>query len=221
MRDKKFLAKLCILVPIILFLIVSVYLNASYIQAVDNFVYSIIHHLRNNVTNNIFLIITLFGQTLTILVVLYFLWFLPNRKSFALPLSIYMLISSGVNSVVKLIVNRTRPVGEFVANLFFNYEFPASSSFPSGHSQAGLVFYYVLITFLIEELNIMNKKLQSGLKVGAITLALLIGLSRIMIGVHFFTDVLTGLLIAWLIIIVGRKIQEKILYHKNLQKTIK
>lgn len=120
-----------------------------------------------------------------------------------------------------MFVDRARPVGEFVGNLIFNYGFPTSSSFPSGHSQAGMVFYYVLITLLIYELNITNKRVKTGLKTSAIVLALLIGLSRIILGVHFFTDVLTGLLLGWLIIIIFNKVYEKILYHKNLLKTVK
>lgn len=220
MKDKKFVIKLSILIPLVLFLIISVYLDASYIVSIDNWIYSIIHHIRNVVVNNIFLIITLFGQTLTIVTIIFALWFLPNRKQLALPLTLCMLLSSGLNTIIKLFVNRARPVGEFVGNLFFNYSFPTSSSFPSGHSQAGIVFYYVLITFLISELNITNKKAKCGLKAGAITLAMLIGFSRIVLGVHFFTDVLTGLLLGWLVIIIFEKVYAKIKYHKNLQKSI-
>lgn len=221
MKDKKFIIKISILIPIILFLVISVYFNASYIRATDNFVYYIIHYLRSAFTNNLFLIITLFGQTLTIVLILFALWFLPNRKKVALPLTLCMITSSGINAVIKLIVNRARPVGEFVTNLFFNYGFPTSSSFPSGHSQAGIVFYYVLITILIDELQITNLKTQKALKIGVIIFAMLIGLSRIILGVHFFSDVLTGLLIGWLVVIVFKKIYKYFLYHNNLQKTIK
>lgn len=221
MREKKFIVKASLLVSIIIFLVISVSLNATYIVAADNWAFGLVHYLRNDVTNNIFLIITLFGQTLTIIVILYFLWFLPNRKRVALPLSLCMLISSGINTLLKVIVNRARPVGEFVGNLIFNYGFPTSSSFPSGHSQAGVVFYYVLITILIKELNIKNKKVAKGLKTGAIILALLIGLSRIVLGVHFFSDVLTGLLTGWLIVIIFENVYQNYFTHKNLQKAIK
>lgn len=220
-KDKIFITKICVLLPIILFLIISVSLNASYISLIDSWVFSVIENLRNNFTNNFFLLITLFGQTLTIVVILFALWFFPNRKRIALPLTICILFSSGINSLIKMFVDRARPVGEFVGNLIFNYGFPTSSSFPSGHSQAGMVFYYVLITLLIYELNITNKRVKTGLKTSAIVLALLIGLSRIILGVHFFTDVLTGLLLGWLIIIIFNKVYEKILYHKNLLKTVK
>lgn len=220
-KDKKFYLELSILITIALFLIISVFLNAHFITALDNFVYTLIHYIRFPFTNNIFLIITLFGQTLTIVLVLYALWFFPNRKRLALPLTLCMFFSSGINAVIKLLVNRARPVGEFVGNLFFNYGFPTSSSFPSGHSQAGVVFYYVLITILINELNISNKKIRIGLKISAITLAILIGISRIVLGVHFFTDVLTGLIIGWIVVIVFQKIYKKILHHKNLQNSIK
>lgn len=209
MKDKRFIIKISILIPIILFLIISVYFNASYIVSMDTFAYSFVHHLRSVFTNNIFLILTLFAQTLTIVTIIYALWFLPNRKRVALPLTLCMIFSTAINALIKYIVNRARPVGEFVGNLFFNYGFPTSNSFPSGHSQAGLVFYYVLITILINECGLENKKAIIAWKTSAIIFALLIGLSRIIIGVHFFSDVLTGLLIGWLVILIFKKFYKK------------
>jgi len=87
----------------------------------------------------------------------------------------------------KLIIHRPRPP-EVYANTM-----PASFSFPSGHAFYNLVFYVTMLTIM----GRLNPKL-SRVGVYSITLAMpvVIGASRVFLGVHYMTDVLGGYLMA-------------------------
>jgi len=106
--------------------------------------------------------------------------------SFAVPTG--MLI----NGMVKLLVNRPRPVFENPLLTLSSY------SFPSGHAMAATVVYGLFAAFALQT----SRDLQH--RIAAVSIAaLLIGLvcfSRLYLGVHYLTDVLAGIAegIAWL-----------------------
>jgi undecaprenyl-diphosphatase len=98
--------------------------------------------------------------------------------------------SSVLNQVVKQAVDRARPVlPDPVAHA-------SGMSFPSGHAQAAIVGYAVLLLVFLPVL-------RAGWRPAAITLAALavlsIGFSRVALGVHYVSDVLAGYLLgaAW------------------------
>lgn len=183
----------------LLFLTISVSLNANFITKLDAFVFKVAGIVRTKFINNFMLIITFFGESIFIIgaLILILLIFLKKRKTFY-PLVFMTGISAIINTIFKEIILRTRPVGEFVTNLIIEYEFPSSFSFPSGHTQTALVFYFVLVYILLTNFYKGNrKKLYLSF---AIIFALLIAGSRIILGVHFFSDVLAGLIIAVILI---------------------
>ena len=91
---------------------------------------------------------------------------------------------------LQLVVRRPRPSVD-VALIQMWYRTP---SFPSAHSAGSMAFAVMLSSVLIE---------QQGFGVlfviGLITFAFLIGVSRIMVGVHYLGDVLAGFLFGLLI----------------------
>lgn len=186
-----------LLLTFIIFLAISVSLNASFIQSTDNFVFNIASKIRCKTIDNIFLFITYFGETITIISFLIFLLIFPFRKKL-IPLYYLVGISVCTNYILKNLIKRARPVGQFVNDLLFNYPFPSSYSFPSGHSQNSLVVYFVSAYILCNNYyKGKNKKLILAL---ITILPVLIMISRIILGVHFFSDVLMGACIAVLII---------------------
>lgn len=66
---------------------------------------------------------------------------------------------------------------------FFGIAAPESYSFPSGHALMSTVFYVLLASLLTR-----NPVIRGA----AIGVAILIGISRIYLGVHYPTDVLAG-----------------------------
>lgn len=195
-KTLKFLILQVILFLLLIFIIVSVSLNAKFIIELDNFVFNITDFIRIDFINNFLLIITTFGESF-VFVILVIFFLIYNFKKIGLPLGFLTMLSAIINFCLKNLVQRTRPVGQFVNNLIFNYQFPTSFSFPSGHSQTSLVFYFMLSYFLLQNYKGKHKKLFLTLTCIFVSL---IALSRIVLGVHYFSDVVAGILIGLIII---------------------
>ena len=88
-------------------------------------------------------------------------------------------------------------------------------SFPSGHSVTSIVFYGLML-YLIQK-HCKNEKLKAVLSWICGILAVVIGPSRIYVGVHWPTDVLAGWCLGGGILIIAILILEKIYVKKELQ----
>lgn len=92
--------------------------------------------------------------------------------------------SSVLLEASKELVRRVRP------HPWFGLHTPSSWSFPSGHSLDSTTCYLV---FAVALLVLVRSRLTRGFIIGiAIALPLVIGLTRIYLGVHWPTDVLAG-----------------------------
>lgn len=104
---------------------------------------------------------------------------------------------------VKHLVNRSRP--EVSQMRLDGIKVPTSPSFPSGHTFSASALYPGLALIMVRFSSSMPLKI--ALPLFGTVLALLVGYSRIYLGVHFFSDVIAGLLggfifalaMAWLI----------------------
>jgi membrane-associated phospholipid phosphatase len=78
---------------------------------------------------------------------------------------------------------------------------PATYSFPSGHALFSMCFYTTIAWLLAREM--CRLRVQVCLVIVAATLIILIGLTRIYLGVHYPSDVIAGYLAAgfWLCIV--------------------
>jgi undecaprenyl-diphosphatase len=115
-----------------------------------------------------------------------------GRRRLALYLVVTAIGGGLVDSAVKMIVNRPRPeLDHPIASAF-------GKSFPSGHSMSSTVTYGAL---LLVFLPAVPKAWRWLAFTGTTLLVLAIGLSRLMLGVHFVSDVLGGyaLGLAWLL----------------------
>ena len=131
--------------------------------------------------------ITLLGSTVflvsaTLLGVAGF-YYLGHKRGFAL-LLITMIGEAILLVSLKLSFKRARP------EPFFDYALPASYSFPSGHSLSAFCFYAILAALITTRME--NRGLKTLVWTIAAALVLLIGLSRIYLGVHYPSDVLAG-----------------------------
>lgn len=110
------------------------------------------------------------------------------------------------NLCIKPAVDRTRPwiLFDQVMRLIPD---PGDSSFPSGHSAASMAPAMAIL------LNGANKKYGAA----AVTLAILIGFSRLYLGVHFPSDVCGGLILGVIcacIVYYANKWRERSLNHE-------
>jgi undecaprenyl-diphosphatase len=89
-----------------------------------------------------------------------------------------------LNWLLKFSFARVRPAS------FFDYPLPGSPSFPSGHALYAASVFGGLAVLLTA--RIRNRLLQLAIWFVAISLILLVGLSRVYLGVHYPSDVLAG-----------------------------
>lgn len=98
--------------------------------------------------------------------------------------AIAMLGGALLNTVLKLVFARPRPV--FVEPIL---QLP-DHSFPSGHAMISLIGFGILTFFVWNRLR--NPYLKIIVVFGAILLVVLIGISRMALGVHYLSDVVAG-----------------------------
>ena len=92
-----------------------------------------------------------------------------------------LLIGRGLSEAQKLWIARVRP------DLESHLVVVKTSSFPSGHATSSMIFYTSLALILTAETRWHRPAVA-----GAIILSGLIGLSRVMLGVHWPSDVIGG-----------------------------
>ncbi len=119
-----------------------------------------------------------------------------------------LIATSGGSALVlilKQVVNRPRPM--LVPHLTSG----PMASFPSGHSTMAAVVYLTLGTLLARLMR--RKRLKLYFVMVAMVLTLLVGVSRVFLGVHYPTDVLGGwtLGLVWAVIcwLVARWLQRR------------
>jgi membrane-associated phospholipid phosphatase len=120
-------------------------------------------------------------------------WLLLRRlRRLALFVAVTVVGSSLLNNVVKLVVNRARP------HLSDPVAVAGGKSFPSGHAQAAIVGYGVLLAVF---LPIIPRRWRGPAIAAAALMVLLVGFARISLGVHYLSDVIGAFLIGtvWLI----------------------
>lgn len=160
---------------------------------IDTIVYNFaVLFLRRDSITTIMKIITNLGSayfliTVTILSII----FLKNKKISMLIVA-NLVISTGLNILLKNIVQRPRPEGYRLIE-------ENGYSFPSGHSMVSVAFYGFIVYLIWKKVE--NKKLKYFLCGLLSILAVAIGFSRIYLGVHYASDVLAGgvLSIAYLV----------------------
>ena len=124
-----------------------------------------------------------------------------KNKKIGILIWINIVISTLLNQILKYIVQRPRPTE-------FRIIDERGYSFPSGHSMVSAAFYGFLIYLIYK--NIKNKYIKWGLITILSLLIVLIGISRIYLGVHYTSDVIAGILISILYLIIFTHCTKKI-----------
>ena len=99
-----------------------------------------------------------------------------------------------INSAIKAWFHRARPLHGYMTE--------AGWSFPSGHAFGAMVFYGMLAYVL---LRLSPLRWHRAVVAGAIAMVTVIGVSRVLLQVHYLSDVLGGYAsgLAWLVVCIG------------------
>lgn len=203
---KKYYKTLVLFICLIGILIIVMDLLQQRIIEKDMFVYNFIAtHFISDFSLPIVKFITNLGSATFIVLLSILLLLTIKNKLTGLIIFLNSAICGILNQVLKIIVQRPRPVGYRLID-------EKGYSFPSGHSMVSAAFYGFIIYLVYK--NIKNKYIKYSIITILILLILCIGISRVYLGVHYTSDVIAGFLISicYLIIfisIVNNKILEK------------
>lgn len=159
--------------------------------AMDSAATAVTALLANPLLTRLMWVATLLGDSRVMIVetlaaaVLLAMWGHPRR---AVSVTVLVLTGAGLSTLLKDFVARPRPP----ASLALVAQ-PGSWSFPSGHATAGVLLFGTLALMLA--VSDAPRPLRSWGTAAVAALGLLIGLSRVYLGVHYFSDVLASWLL--------------------------
>lgn len=166
-----------------LFILLTVAVSAGRTQTLDETLAGHFYDLRTAGLTVLAKAVTVLGNWYSITVVCVILLIVPAvRREWGIPTAVVALITNMVRAIVKALVARPRP--DIVYHLIEEH----SSSFPSGHAVTSIAVYGLLACMMFQ-FGFKGHK-AAGILCGL--LAVVIGLTRIYLGVHYPCDVLGG-----------------------------
>ena len=152
----------------------------------DAFYGGAVQSLRSPGLNTVVELITYIGnwQAITVICLL-LLAFAKTRKTYGIPVTVVAILSHVLNRIAKMLIERPRPDA---ANMLIEQ---GGFSYPSGHT-ATAIAVFILLAYLVCK-NMDNKKKAALCAVLLSALGILISLSRIYLGVHYFSDIIGGI----------------------------
>ncbi|MBZ6527859.1 phosphatase PAP2 family protein [Aerococcaceae bacterium DSM 111021] len=176
------------LIPFLIIIVIITF-NMNTIQHIDNRVTLSIISWRTPQLSSFFSAVTILANPTSVVATVLILTIIAYvlTKRFHLPLWIILtnsIGSLGLNPLVKNIIQRSRPDEEL------RLVQEASYSFPSGHAFASMVAFGCVILLLL--LFLKPSAFRGVLIVLSFVTILLIGFSRIFLGVHYLSDVVAG-----------------------------
>ena len=168
----------------------------------DLLLYYLLISIKNNILLSVATLLSFLGSIKGLIVVSFFLVFILKSNKQRIFLFLDLIGSGLIINITKNIFLRERPI--IGQNLLADY------SFPSGHTFIAISFYGFLLYLVMKDKKVSYKKLKEGL---LLFLIITIPLSRLILGVHYLTDVLGGITLglAYLFFLI-------IMYESNFLK---
>ena len=176
---------LTILISFFVFFSIAIFIKINPGNAFDILLSKAIYTIRVDWLTYIMKIFTYIGNWQSITLLCIFLLIIPStRLYYGFPLSVSAIVSVCLQKILKAVFQRQRP------DEYFHLIDQLGFSFPSGHSLTSLILFFLII-FIYRKTQ-KNKAISSVLTALLSSLILLIGFSRIYLGVHYPTDVLAS-----------------------------
>lgn len=188
--------KLLIIIPLLAVFAVGVYfgITDSYIKY-ESVIFDILN--PENAKNGFMKFMTDMGEASSIIAIIIVLLTIPQtRLTVGLPAGLIALTSRIINTVIKSLIARPRPVDMLLE--------VGEYSFPSGHSMNGAAFFIALMLLIMRLCKTKGEK--SIICILFISITLIIGISRLYFKVHYISDVLSGWALGAVIAILGNEL---------------
>lgn len=168
----------------------------------DLLLYYLLISIKNNILLSVATLLSFLGSIKGLIVVSFFLVFILKSNKQRIFLFLDLIGSGLIINITKNIFLRERPI--IGQNLLADY------SFPSGHTFIAITFYGFLLYLVMKDKESNYKRLKEGV---LLFLIITIPLSRLILGVHYLTDVLGGITLglAYLFFLI-------IMYENNFLK---
>lgn len=198
---KKNNKKIIIILLLIIISIITIKVVANKPLVIDNIGYNIfVKKLRNPTLTSIMKIITRFSNSEgIILFTLLSLIYIKNKK-IAITVPLNVLLATLLNQILKHLFRRSRPTYRLIKIGGF--------SFPSGHAMISMAFYGYLL--YLTYIHIKNKNQRRIIMTILSIIIILVGISRIYLGVHYCSDIITGYSISIIYLIGYTKLLKKL-----------
>lgn len=184
-------------------IILIILVETNLIAAFDSAIYNLLSANMNDGLTNIVKSITFLGsgKFITAVLILLFIIGIALRKiKTGAMLVIFVFVNNSIKSLLKSILQRPRPE---ILRLVQEGGF----SFPSGHTIAATSLCGLLIYITLR--SEMDKNLKYIITAILVLIPLLVGMSRIYLGVHYASDVLGGYIISSILLLILISINEK------------
>lgn len=170
-----------------MFLCMAILVVTNNSSIIDTNIYNFVTLFTFDLETSFFKFITFFASEYGLLLMLVLVFFITKDKKYFVLIMFSALFTILLNYLLKSIFMRERPLELMIIS-------ESGFSFPSGHSMVSIGFYGYLL-YILRFINI-NSGFKKFLMFFIIMLVLLIGISRIYLGVHYPTDVIAGYSIA-------------------------
>ena len=182
-------------IALFIFTIILVLIIKDNLHPFDFTIFQALRKLENKTTTAILKFFSFIGGTIGVIVITLIFSICIKNKKIVQKTWLNLVLVVFANQTLKNIIDRPRPVWDKLSEA-------SGYSFPSGHTMTAVAFYGLFIYFINQ--NIKNKKIKILLTIILAIIAIMIGVSRIYLGVHYASDVIAGgmLSIAYLIIFI-------------------
>ncbi len=208
---KKFVVKnfkwVILFICLICFLLIAENVFNKEIMEADIIGYNLVSkYLISDATTPIAKFVTNFGGAVCLIMISIILLVLIKNKKIGTSIIINLGTITILNVLLKGILQRPRPIEYRIIN-------ESGYSFPSGHSMVSMAFYGYLIYLIYK--YIKNKYLKYTLITILSALIIIIGTSRIYLGVHYTSDVIAGFLISISYLVVYTSLTKRFIQNTN------
>lgn len=169
----------------IIFIIFGIFVINDYTLKLDDIIYNFIISFENKYLTYFFKSVSFIFSTPMIIFYCVLILILSKNRNKVLFISLMMIIQAIITNLIKIIYQRNRP------NIY-PMVVEKTYSFPSGHTMAAIVLITVIGYFYKEKYN-KNKLFITFFQ---LIIIMLVGISRIYLGVHFFSDIVGSVLLS-------------------------